>query len=876
MKRTLSLPLMLLLSLAAALRAQSPPTLVWQNPLSIPFLTPLTGAQLNAVAVGGPTVPVPLDRWFNLTGITSAGFPIPNGGFDHVGRTFPAELIGSAIEWRGIRFPLGAPDVPNAVNAATISLPAGQYQTLLLLGALVDDVTPPTGTITVAYTDGTSTASTQSFSDWVVPLNFPGETIAACFPYRYWIFGPVEPYSICAYGYTIDLDPAKTVESVQLPQTPFIVLLAAALEPPALAGAITYTPAAGTILAPGTSTLSASFSPASAPASVAATASVPIEVEAPPAPIVPEILWPQPQPIAWGTALGPLQLDATAAAPVSPTPVPLAGYARAKVIDVDGATFYASGVDGNGDGYSSQQLGPAIGWRNANFSLGAPAIPDAATATSIPLPSGNFDTLYLLGTAGRRAEIAQPFTIAYSDGSSVTVPVSLSAWTSPQHFPGESIVSTGAYADTWSGGRIDGSYSVYGYQLPLDPARSVASLQLPPNTDVMILAAALGVDQTLPIAGDSTYSPPAGTLLPEGTNALGVAFTPADAGLFAPATGSNSIVVTKPQLLLHANDASRLYGTPNPAFSGSLSGELLGSTFSESFSTAATPLSAPGGYPIVPSVSGPTLPEYKLVVTDGTLTIARAPVNASIQLNHSTSAQGAPVTLTAAIVSTTSGSPSGAVQFFANGAALGSASLLQGVASLTTATLPPGANNISMQYSGDIDFLPASASASLLIEAHDFSFDAPAGTTLHVVWGSQSSLLLHLAPKGIVYESSVTLSVAGIDGGLSSAQFSPAIVGSAAGPADVRFTVALDNLAQNRSPARANYLPLAALLALPFVLRLRHRRILVTVLLVLVLAPGLSGCGSGYRNAAIPLSVTATDGTHTHTLALTLQISGPK
>jgi hypothetical protein len=77
-----------------------------------------------------------------------------------------------------------------------------------------------------------------------------------------------------------------------------------------VAGTFTYTPAAGTVLKPGTQTLSAVFTPTNTTYS-AATATVQLTVNQG----TPVITWGPLAPIAQGTALGSAQLDAAANVP---------------------------------------------------------------------------------------------------------------------------------------------------------------------------------------------------------------------------------------------------------------------------------------------------------------------------------------------------------------------------------------------------------------------------------------------------------------------------------------------------------------------------------------------------------------------------------
>src|SRR5260370_12923461 len=110
-----------------------------------------------------------------------------------------------------------------------------------------------------------------------------------------------------------------------------------------------------------------------------------------------------------------------------------------------------------------------------------------------------------------------------------------------------------------------------------------------------------------------------------GSHQLPVIFTPTDLPNYPTATKTVSLNVTQATLTIAANNFNRLYGTPNPTFTGSVTGAQNGDTFTESFSNSATTLSTVGQYPIMPSVAGTNLADYTQVVQNGTLSITKAP-----------------------------------------------------------------------------------------------------------------------------------------------------------------------------------------------------------------------------------------------------------
>ena len=113
-----------------------------------------------------------------------------------------------------------------------------------MLGALVNNATAA-NTFVVTYTDGTTTSVTQSLSDWVYPLNYTGESDLTCVPYRDTSGGGQDAHLTCVYGYQIPLDSTKIVQSIQLPPTRNVVMLAMTLVTPPVAGTLVYNSAFG-------------------------------------------------------------------------------------------------------------------------------------------------------------------------------------------------------------------------------------------------------------------------------------------------------------------------------------------------------------------------------------------------------------------------------------------------------------------------------------------------------------------------------------------------------------------------------------------------------------------------------------------------------
>ncbi|HVK37364.1 MAG TPA: MBG domain-containing protein, partial [Candidatus Kapabacteria bacterium] len=88
---------------------------------------------------------------------------------------------------------------------------------------------------------------------------------------------------------------------------------------------------------------------------------------------------------------------------------------------------------------------------------------------------------------------------------------------------------------------------------------------------------------------------------------------------------NGALTIGPATLEISADDATRVYGSANPAFTGSHGPTKNGESFDLDFSTVATPSSpvVVDGYPIVPNASGPTLSNYTVVPHEGTLMITK-------------------------------------------------------------------------------------------------------------------------------------------------------------------------------------------------------------------------------------------------------------
>jgi len=162
-------------------------------------------------------------------------------------------------------------------------------------------------------------------------------------------------------------------------------------------------------------------------------------------------------------------------------------------IYTDGTAYSTGGLDGAGFSYSSKQLGKSRVLDLTGVKFGAANQPDAVgcNGQSFSLPPGNFSGLLVLGTGVQGNQAAQTIIVNYTDGTSATFVQSFSDWSSPQNFPGEIEAVASSYRNSSDGSKDAGTFNLYAYQFAIDSTKTVQSVTLPNNPNVVVLAATL-------------------------------------------------------------------------------------------------------------------------------------------------------------------------------------------------------------------------------------------------------------------------------------------------------------------------------------------------------------------------------------------------
>ncbi|SEK57889.1 NEW3 domain-containing protein [Streptacidiphilus jiangxiensis] len=185
-------------------------------------------------------VPFPsLAAAFDNVGATSESDTTP-GNFDGGGDSYSTQALakagatpGATISANGLTFswPSAAPGTPDNVSASgqAITL-GGKGSALGFLGAEAGFVS---GTVTVTYTDGTTSTGQLGFPNWCcAPTDAYGAKTAFTTDHRNTPTGPANfGISYGVFTNTVPLTPGKTVATVTLPNAPAIHVFALTVQP---------------------------------------------------------------------------------------------------------------------------------------------------------------------------------------------------------------------------------------------------------------------------------------------------------------------------------------------------------------------------------------------------------------------------------------------------------------------------------------------------------------------------------------------------------------------------------------------------------------------------------------------------------------------
>ncbi len=369
-------------------------------------------------------------------------------------------------------------------------------------------------------------------------------------------------------------------------------------------GKFAYNPAAGTVLHPGTKTLTVQFTPTDTIDYTNASATTSIVVSQ----ATPSMTWSSPSPITYGTLLGSSQLDASASVPGTYVYTPAAGTLlgagnnqtlSVKFTPTDTTDYTTASATTT---INVQKATPTVTWTSPasivyGTALGAAQLDASASvagtfaytpAAGTVLGAGSqtlsvqFDptdsTDYTNAVASTKISISQATpTITWTSPASITYGTALG---SAQLDASASV--DGKYAYTPAAGTVLGAGKNQNLSVTFTPTDATDYTNASATTTLTVTQATPAISWTSPasisygttlgsaqldasasVAGTYLYTPGAGTLLGVGKNqTLSVAFTPTDTVDYTNAGATTTITVSQAApSITWASPASITYGT---------------------------------------------------------------------------------------------------------------------------------------------------------------------------------------------------------------------------------------------------------------------------------------------------------------------------
>ena len=471
---------------------QATPTVNWGPPAAITYGTALSATQLNATSTVAGT--------FNYS--PAAGTML-GAGQQTLTTTFtPTDTADYTVATASVTLTVSkaTPAItwgpPTAITYGTALSATQLNATSTVAGTF--NYSPAAGTVLGAGQQTLTTTFTPTdTADYAVATASVTFTVSKATPAITW--GP--PIAI-TYG--------TALSATQLNATSTV------------AGAFTYSPAAGMVLNAGTQTLTVSFAPTDSTDYGKATATVGLTVNK----AALAISWPAPAAISYGTPLSGTQLDATSTVSGTFAYSP----AAVTVLAVGSQTLSVTFTPTNAANYT-----PSTATASVTLTVNK-ATPTITWVTPAAISYGT----KLSGTQ-LDASSTVAGTFAYSPASGTVLGVG-----------NNSLTATFTPTNT-----TDYTTATASVTLTVNKVTPAITWGAPKAIAYGTALSATQLDATATVAGTFAYSPAAGTVLSAGQQTLNVTFTPTNTADYATATAKVTLTVNPaPSFTLSASPAS--------------------------------------------------------------------------------------------------------------------------------------------------------------------------------------------------------------------------------------------------------------------------------------------------------------------------------
>jgi MBG domain (YGX type)/Bacterial Ig-like domain (group 3) len=361
----------------------------------------------------------------------------------------------------------------------------------------------------------------------------------------------------------------------------------------------------------------------------------------------------------------------------------------------------------------------------------------------------------------------------------------------------------------------------------------------------------------------TTFSTTAVTNTPVGTYPIVPAVSGAAVSNYKVVLVNGTLTITQSvnSLIINVDSKARLYGQPNPVFTGNYTGVVPGDDIVVTYVSSATQASPAGRYAIGANVSGTSAANYIATIFPGTLDVAPIGTVTTVTTSGSPATVGTNVTFSATVTSTT-GTPTGMVVFLDGTTTLGTGTLnSSGVATFSTTTLALGTHAIVAMFQANTNYTTSSANLNQVMTAPVGSFTISATPATQYIKGAGATVFqISLTSVG-AFAGQVALSCSGLPAD-ATCSFAANPTLTAGGTTTTTMTVTTTTAdAQLRKPSNLNpvdFAPITAAAVFPVELTglgvlftgFRRRKTLGTqkmrLLLIIVCTLGilgLAGCG---------------------------------